>query len=102
MADIVEIGIHTEALRRDTETLNRTLSSIRSEMDGLYEAFRVLDAMWDGPANQVLNRQFRSDHENMRSICDTVQLLVRCMEGAERKYTNGGNRMRGIVDSMRA
>lgn len=101
MEEITEIGIHTAALRRDTDTLNQTLREIRSEMDGLYEAFRILNTMWDGPANETFNRQFCVDHENMDEICGTIQLLVNCMERAGDRYERGGSQVRAIVDAIR-
>lgn len=101
MANITEIGIQTESLDRDTDSLNGLLSRIGGELEGMFEAVRVLDTMWDGPANSAFNEQFRGDYENMKEIRDTVQSLVRCMENASRKYTDGENRVRNVVDSIR-
>ena len=101
MANITEIGINTGSLDRDTDSLNNLLSRIGGEAEGMFGAVRVLDTMWDGPANTAFNEQFRGDYESMKDICATVQSLVRCMENASRQYVSGENQVRGIVDSIR-
>jgi len=101
MAEVVEIGIDTSALDRDTGTLNGTLNRLQTELDGMYESVRMLDTMWDGPANEAFNQQFQADHRNMQQICETVQALVRSMEHASRSYSSGEAQVMQLVDSIR-
>lgn len=101
MATIAQIEIDTAALNRDTNSLNSTLGRIKSEITGMYEAVRTMDGMWDGPANEAFNTQFRVDHNNMNSICNAVQSLIRSMENASRKYVAGENQVNAVISSIR-
>lgn len=94
------LKIDTKALERDTGQMRFTLRRIDEELEGMYDAVRALNAMWDGPANQAFRLQFRSDYENMMSICETVRDLIRCMENAGRRYQAGGAQVESAVEQI--
>lgn len=81
-----EIAINTDTLSRDIDTLQAQLNMIRHDMQRMYEAVRVLDTMWDGPANAAFNVQFNKDHTDMNALCDTVQKIIDCMSYAKGEY----------------
>lgn len=97
---ITEIEIDTTALNRDVSTLSGTLRKIRSEVEDMYQAIRVLDRMWDGPANEMFVQQFQIDYENMQALCKAVEELISCMREAGISYTNGENVVGSIVAAI--
>lgn len=90
----------TNVLARDTGQMRSTLRRILEELEGMYGAVRALDAMWDGPANEMFKLQFRNDYENMMSICETVRDLIRCMENAAQRYRIGGAQVESAVEQI--
>lgn len=96
----VMLAVDSMALERDIAQMTFTYRQINAELEGMYEAVRALDAMCDGPANQAFRLQFRNDYENMMSICQTVQDLIRCMENAKHHYLAGGTQVESVVDQI--
>jgi len=95
-----EIAINTGNLSTDIETLQEQLNQIRTDMDRMYEAVRILDSMWDGPANQAFNVQFAQDHKDMDSLCDTIQRIIDCLGYAKQEYNNCESEIAGIVAAI--
>lgn len=96
-----EIAVNTPTLASDIEKLQGQLNSIRDDMDKMYEAVRVLDNMWDGPANETFKQQFQADQEEMAALCDTVQKLIGYMTYARGEYNICENEISGIIASIR-
>lgn len=96
-----EIEIDTSALNRDVGILSSTLRQARSEIEGMYEAIRVLDRMWDGPANAAFVEQFDIDYEHMQELCKAIQSLISCMRDAGISYTGGENKVANIISAIR-
>lgn len=90
----------TRALERDTGRMTFTLRRINDEIEGMYDAVRALDAMWEGPTNQAFRLQFRNDYENMTSLCQTVQDLLNCMINATHRYEAAGRQSEDLVDQI--
>ena len=95
-----EITINISTLSRDIELLQQLLNVVKSDLDGMYNAVRVLDSMWDGPANQAFNNQFNHDRSNMMELCNTVQKLINCMEYAKKEYISCEADVSNIVASI--
>lgn len=95
-----EITVNTWTLSGDIETLQQQLNVIRADMDKMYEAVRVLDGMWDGPANQAFNVQFNSDRNDMLELCNIVQKIIDCMEYAKKEYNSCEADVGSIVASI--
>lgn len=98
---INEIEINTSALNRDVDTLSATLRQVRSEIEGMYEAIRVLDRMWEGPANEAFVEQFNIDYRNMQELCKAVQSLIYCMQNASVSYISGENQVADIISAIK-
>lgn len=95
-----EISINTDSLSTDIEELNRTLAMAGKELDVMFEQIRELDAMWEGPANEMFNRQFANDYENAKGMCVTVQSLIECMQYAREQYNSCENQVNSIVSAI--
>ena len=95
-----EITVNTWTLSSDIETLQQQLNVIKTDMDKMYDAVRVLDSMWDGPANQAFNVQFNSDRNDMLELCNTVQKIIDCMEYAKKEYNSCEADVGSIVASI--
>lgn len=96
-----KIEINTSALNRDVSALTSVLRQVRSEIEGMYEAVRVLDRMWEGPANEAFVQQFNTDYQNMQELCKAIQGLIDCMRNAGASYTGGENQVADIISAIR-
>ena len=95
-----EIAVNTSTLASDIETLQGQLNSIKNDMEKMYEAVRVLDNMWDGPANEAFKRQFHADQEDMKTLCETIQGIIDDMTYAKGEYNTCENEISGIISSI--
>ena len=95
-----QITINTSTLSRDIEVLQQQLNVVKSDLNKMYHAVRVLDNMWDGPANQAFNDQFNHDRSDMMELCNTVQNIINCMEYAKQEYNSCEADVSNIVASI--
>lgn len=95
-----EIAIDTGTLGRDIDALQTQLNVIRRDMQNMYQAVRVLDTMWDGPANAAFNEQFDKDHNDMSSLCDLVQKIIDCMTYAKGEYNACEHEVSAIIATI--
>lgn len=98
---ITEIEIDTCSLDRDAGAMTEKLARVEREVDGMFEAVRELDRMWDGPANQAFVQMFRRDYETMQELCGALRTLTGCMAAAGRAYGRGENTVGSVVSSIR-
>ena len=59
-----------------------------------------LDAMWDGPANQVFMMQFNNDTQYAEEICNMVKKLIECMEYAKKQYDYCESEVSSLISSI--
>ena len=95
-----EISINTSTLSGDIDKLQQQLNAIRNDLTKMYQAVRVLDTMWDGPANEAFNIQFNQDKNDMTELCNTVQKIIDCMEYAKKEYNSCEVEVSNIIDSI--
>lgn len=95
-----EIAINTTTLSRDIELLQQQLNIVKTDLNKMYNAVRVLDGMWDGPANQAFNNQFNHDRNDMLELCNTIQKIINCMEYAKKEYNTCEADVNNIVASI--
>ena len=96
-----EIKVNTSSMDQDINALQEHLNKIRKNLESMYEAVRLLDTMWDGPANEVFNRQFMADREAMEAVCENVEQVIKCMQFAKKEYENCDNEVGSIVSAIR-
>lgn len=96
-----EITIDTDSLGKDIDVLQTHLAAIEKDMDKMYEAVRVLDTMWDGPANAAFNQQFAKDKQDMATLCQTVQKIIKCLEYAKKQYNSCEADVGNIVSAIK-
>lgn len=95
-----EIAINTSTLRSDINELKSILSTTRKQAEDMFSQITELDTMWDGPANETFNNQFRHDYQNTINLCKTVESIIECMEYAREQYDLCENEVGSIVDSI--
>lgn len=95
-----EISINTSILSSDIEVMQQQLNVVKSDLDKMYDAVRVLDSMWDGPANEAFNAQFQLDRNDMTALCDTIQKIINCMEYAKKEYNSCEADVSSIISSI--
>lgn len=96
----MEIAVNTLTLMGDITQMRTALAGVRAQMAGVFEEMAELDAMWDGPANEALRKQFERDYEDMRSLGNAVESLLSSMEKARSQYDACENEINGIVSAM--
>lgn len=95
-----EIAVNTGTLVSDIAALQNAIQAAEKSLNNMFKEVQELDAMWDGPANQEFNRQFAIDHENTKTLCETVRSLAECMEYAKGQYDSCENQVHSIVDAI--
>ncbi len=95
-----EITINTSILAGDISELKSALTNARKHLENMFAQINELDAMWDGPANEEFKKQFGIDYENTKSLCETVESLISCMEYAKEQYDLCENEVNNIVSSI--
>lgn len=96
-----ELAINTLQLDRDAGEMEGLLYRIRREVDGMYEAIRVLNTMWEGPANETFSKQFDIDYRGTKTFCQTTGELIRCLEQSSRDYSRSERSVAEAVSSVR-
>lgn len=95
-----EIAVNTSTLAGDINELRTALGNARKQLEDMFTQVTELDAMWDGPANEEFKKQFGVDYENSKSLCETVDSLISCMEYAKEQYNLCENEVANIVASI--
>lgn len=98
---INEIAVNTSTLSGDINELRTALSNVRAQLKEMFQQVAELDTMWDGPANEEFNRQFRNDYENAGKLCVTIDSLLTCMEFAKSQYDACENEVNSIISAIR-
>ena len=98
---IKEIAVNTSTLTNDIAALQSALTSVRTQLDDMFNQVAELDTMWDGPANEEFNRQFGNDYENAKNLCKTVESIIECMTFARDQYNTCENEVNNIVSAIR-
>ncbi len=96
-----EIGVNTETLRSQVESLRTEIGQAESEMNQMYDAVQELDGMWDGPANEAFKTQFMNDKEFMEELCKTVREIIDSMDNARTEYESCENTVRQLIGDIR-
>lgn len=95
-----EIEINTDSLSKDIDSLNTQLESVKTNLDAMFDNMSELDAMWDGPANTEFMAQFKSDHEFMTEMCNTIAELIACLSFANKEYNSCENQVDSIISAI--
>lgn len=94
--------MNTYTLASDIESLQTELNMIKNDMDKMYDSVRLLDSMWDGPANAAFNEQFNNDQVEMMSFCETIQKVIDSVEYARKEYDNCEMQIGSKISSFKA
>lgn len=97
-----KIAVNTYTLASDIESLQTELNMIKNDMDKMYDSVRLLDSMWDGPANAAFNEQFNNDQVEMMSFCETIQKVIDSVEYARKEYDNCEMQIGSKISSFKA
>ncbi len=97
-----EIEIDTIALEKSIENAQTRLDSINSNIEKMYEAIRLLDTMWDGPANEIFKTQFLKDQVDFQDICKIIQQIINDMNYAKSTYNICDSQITEIINSIKS
>ena len=95
------IGVNTDTLRSQVESLRTEIGEAESQMNKMYAAVQELDGMWDGPANEGFKAQFMDDKEFMEELCKTVREIIDSMDNARTEYESCESAVRQLIDEIR-
>lgn len=95
-----EIEIETNTLASDIGELTSELEVAKSCIQTMITDMTELDAMWDGPANQVFMMQFNNDTQYAEEICNMVKKLIECMEYAKKQYDYCESEVSSLISSI--
>lgn len=98
---ITEIEIDTEHLNKDVEALKNLLTQLRKNQTSMEQAMDQLNTMWQGPANQIFNIQFRADCESFANVCTTVEAMIQAMETARMDYEACEEQVSDLINAIR-
>lgn len=98
---ITEIEIDTEHLKKDVEMFKNLLSQLKKNQDSMERAIERLNTMWQGPANQIFNIQFRADCESFSNVCATVEAMIQAMEAARMDYEACDEQVSDLINAIR-
>lgn len=95
-----EIAIETNTLASDINELTGELEVVRKHIETMTADMTELDAMWEGPANQVFMIQFQNDVQYAEEICGMLQKLTECMEYARKQYDSCESEVCSLIASI--
>jgi len=98
---IREISINTGTLGRDTAQLTFLLGQLERDKEKMIQEIEALNRMWQGPANQAFNAQFKTDCASFDNLSKTIQEMIRAMERAKSEYEQCDNRVNSLVNALR-
>lgn len=96
-----EITVNTDTLSSTIDEAQGYLDIITRDLGKMYETVKVLDTMWDGPANDAFNLQFANDEKDMRAICETIQKIIECHTFAKDSYNQCETAVESIVSAIK-
>ena len=97
---ITEIEINTSTLGTDIETLETTLGQLEIQVEAMFTSVSELDRMWDGPANDAFNQQFRLDYQICVAMCQTLKELIESLRYAKGEYEKCEQSIDGLIRSI--
>lgn len=95
-----EIEIETNTLGSDIGELESELAEARGYIETMKSDMTQLDAMWEGPANEVFMMQFRNDAAYAEELCKMVENLTECMKYARKQYDACEAEVGSLVSSI--
>ena len=95
-----KIEVETQQVRRESSNILNSLNTISNRIKTTYDAMRVLDSMWDGPANSAFNEQFAADAQRLSEICQDLTSFANDVNKAAQVYESGESSVHDIVSSL--
>ena len=95
------IQIDTGLLSNTINEMNEEVTRLKKSITEIYQEILELDAMWDGPANQVFNAQFEKDRQQFISICNELKKYINELGAANNEYNKCENKVAEIVNAIR-
>lgn len=101
MAAIPLVEIDTAMLERDVQQLRQTLSRAKTHINALQEKMNAMNSMWEGPSKAAIQGRFRTDHQRMLELCDTLDELIQTLVSIRKAYDDCEERVFGAVNALR-
>lgn len=95
------IEIETRSLRQDRDMIQEQTERLRAEVTRLSEAMEELVGMWEGPAKESFQKQFRVDYDLIQEFLGEMDQYVQAMSYAEQEYDKCEAEVDELVASIR-
>lgn len=95
------IKVNATTLNNQGEEICQLANKAQTAIDTMYEQVRVLDTMWEGPANETFVKQFVADYESFKSICNYVKDFAESVKDASNKYDRCENQVEDEIRSLK-
>lgn len=95
------IEIETRSLRQDRDMIQEQTERLRAEVTRLSEAMEELAGMWEGPAKESFQKQFRADYDLIQEFLGEMDQYVQAMSYAEQEYDKCEAEVGELVASIR-
>lgn len=95
------IQIDTTTLSKTISDMEGSINNLKNELESIYQDIQELDAMWDGPANEIFNMQFESDRQEFISMCDDISEYIEKLRYAGNEYVKCESKVGDIVRGIR-
>lgn len=95
------IKVNTTRLKTDADSIGGHIQKIETEIKGLRDDVRQLDAMWDGPSSETFKASFRDDINMLESIVKNMRKINRYEDSAQSGYNACERKVADLVGSIR-
>lgn len=95
------IKVNTMRLKTDADFIGGHIQKIETEIKGLRDDVRQLDAMWDGPSSETFKASFRDDIDMLESIIKNMRKINQYENSAQSSYNTCERKVAELVGSIR-
>lgn len=97
----MKIEINTDALGRDVSSLQNQYNALKRNLDSLNSSMTSLNSSWEGDAKSEYLRVYQQDYNTMKSLCNTLDQLIKTLMNAKNQYNSNNNRVKNVISQIR-
>ncbi len=84
MAD--KIRVSTTQIGNAASNIGQIVSSMKSDIDSMFDGINGLNSMWDGDAHDAFVSSAQTDRERLLEVIDEINTIMQKLEEAQREY----------------
>lgn len=97
----MKVEINTDALGRDIASLQNQYQTLKRNLDSLNNSMTSLNSSWEGEAKSEYLRVYQQDYGTMKSLCNTLDQLIKTLTYAKNQYNNNNNKIKNVISQIR-